>query len=95
VHKLVVAFRRAPSPRSEDRLQMHVPGGGQDRVLRVTQFEVRGPFNATRREPDGRAASTSSTCYPTNAAEERPCAEKVIVDTSRAARSAARWATRT
>ena len=53
VHRFVVAFRHRTFAESEDRLQMYVPGGGQDRVLRVSSFEIRGPFNADRREPDG------------------------------------------
>ncbi len=47
VHRFVVAFRHRTFAESEDRLQMYTPGGGQDRVLRVTSFDIRGPFNAT------------------------------------------------
>ena len=41
VHKLAVAFRQRTLAESEDRLQMHIPGGGQDRILRVNSFEVQ------------------------------------------------------
>jgi hypothetical protein len=85
VHRLVVAFRHRSFAESEDRLQMHVPGGGQDRVLRVTQFEVRGPFNATGVSQTAARQHIFKACYPTNAAEERPCAEKVIAGFARRA----------
>ncbi len=77
VHKLVVAFRHRSFAESEDRLQMYVPGGGQDRVLRVTSFEVRGPYNATG---VSRTASrdTIFNCYPKAAAEEQACARQII-----------------
>ena len=77
VHKVAVAFRHRTFAESEDRLQMHVPGGGQDRVLRVTSFEIRGPFNTTG---VSRTASRDHvfTCYPKSAAEEQPCATEVI-----------------
>ena len=77
VHRFVVAFRHRTFAESEDRLQMYVPGGGQDRVLRVTSFEIRGPYDAT-----GVSMTASRrqifTCYPKSAAEERPCASEVI-----------------
>jgi len=77
VHKLVVAFRHRSFAESEDRLQMYVPGGGQDRVLRVTSFEVRGPYNATG---VSRTASRDAifSCYPKAAAEEQACARQII-----------------
>ncbi|MDR2216437.1 MAG: DUF1592 domain-containing protein [Nevskiaceae bacterium] len=77
VHRFVVAFRERTFAESEDRLQMYVPGGGQDRVLRVSSFEIRGPFN-----PTGVSMTASRkhvfTCYPKSATEERPCAEQVV-----------------
>src|SRR5678816_2559042 len=32
--------------RSDDELQVYSPGGGQDRLYRVNQFQLQGPFNA-------------------------------------------------
>ena len=77
VHRFVVAFRHRTFAESEDRLQMYAPGGGNDRVLRVTSFEIRGPFNATG---VGMTPSRKHifTCYPQSAAEETPCAKQVI-----------------
>lgn len=77
VHHFVVAFKHRTFAESEDRLQMYAPGGGQDRVLRVSSFEIRGPYNAT-----GISETVSRkqifTCYPKSAAEEEPCARQVV-----------------
>jgi hypothetical protein len=78
VHRIAVAFRQRTFAESEDRLQMYVPGGGQDRILRVSSFEVRGPYNATG---VGHTASRDyifRTCYPKAQAEEQDCARRII-----------------
>ena len=76
-HKVGVAFVRRTFAESEDRLSMHVPGGGQDRVLKVTGFEIRGPF-----EPTGVSDTPSRKrifiCEPQNTAEEEPCANRIV-----------------
>jgi hypothetical protein len=80
VHRFVVAFRHRSFAESEDRLQMYVPGGGQDRVLRVASFEIRGPFNATGVSQTPARKHVFRRCYPKSAAEEAGCARKVIGD---------------
>jgi mono/diheme cytochrome c family protein len=45
-HKIGVAFRRRTFAESDDQLQMFARGGGQDRLYRVSSFQVRGPFEA-------------------------------------------------
>ncbi len=85
VHRLVVAFRHRTFAESEDRLQMYTPGGGQDRVLRVTSFDVRGPFNATGVSQTAARQHIFAACYPKSAAEETPCARTVIADIARRA----------
>jgi hypothetical protein len=76
-HKLGVAFRHRTFAESDDRIQMHVPGGGQDRVFRVSSFQVSGPF-----EPSGLSPTPSRekifSCYPTRADEQQLCAEEII-----------------
>jgi hypothetical protein len=76
-HRVVVTFRARTLAESDSRLALLVPGGGEDRVLKVTTFEVRGPFKT-----DGVSQSASRqrifTCYPATAAEERPCAEQIV-----------------
>ena len=78
VHKLVVAFRQRSFAESEDRLQMYVPGGGQDRILRVSSFEVRGPYNATGVSRTASRDRIFAACYPQAAAEEPACARQVL-----------------
>lgn len=85
VHRFVVAFRHRSFAESEDRLQMYTPGGGQDRVLRVSSFEIRGPFNATGVSQTPARRHIFAACYPGSTAEEAPCARKVISEFARRA----------
>jgi hypothetical protein len=84
VHRFVVAFRHRSFAESEDRLQMYTPGGGNDRVLRVSSFEVRGPYNATGVSMTDSRQHVFS-CYPKSAAEEAPCAKQIIGSVARRA----------
>jgi Protein of unknown function (DUF1592)/Protein of unknown function (DUF1588)/Protein of unknown function (DUF1585)/Protein of unknown function (DUF1587)/Protein of unknown function (DUF1595) len=76
-HEIGVTFVHRSYSESEDRLQMHVPGGGQDRVLRVTSFEVRGPMNAS-----GVSVTPSRArilvCHPEKTSDEEPCARQIL-----------------
>jgi mono/diheme cytochrome c family protein len=45
-HRIGVAFKRRTFAESDDQLQMFAPGGGQDRLYRVSSFQLRGPFDA-------------------------------------------------
>ncbi len=76
-HRVVVTFKARSYAESDGRLQSLVPGGGEERVLKVNSFEVRGPFRT-----DGVSETASRkrifTCYPKAAAEETPCAEKIV-----------------
>src|SRR5207253_4671009 len=42
-HKIGVAFKRKSFAESDDQLQMRAPGGGQDRLFRVSSFQLLGP----------------------------------------------------
>jgi mono/diheme cytochrome c family protein len=76
-HEIGVTFLQRSFAESEDRLQQHVPGGGQDRVLRVSSFEVRGPLNASG-VSDTPARQRVFICRPNGAVEETPCARKIL-----------------
>jgi hypothetical protein len=76
-HEIAVTFQHRSFAESEDRLQQHVPGGGQDRILRVSSFEVRGPMNASG-VSDTPSRQRVLTCKPANTAEEAPCARKIF-----------------
>lgn len=76
-HEIAVTFLHRSFAESEDRLQQHVPGGGQDRILRVNSFEVRGPTNASG-VSETPSRQKVLICRPANTAEENPCARKIL-----------------
>jgi hypothetical protein len=82
--RVVVTFRARSYAESDGRFQSLVPGGGEERVLKVHNFEVRGPFRA-----EGVSETPSRkrvfTCYPKAAAEEKACAEKIVATVARRA----------
>ena len=76
-HEVGVTFLHRSYAESEDRLQMPVPGGGQDRVLRVTSFEVRGPLNASG-VSETPSRQRVFLCHPKDASDEEPCARQIL-----------------
>ena len=74
-----VTFRRRTFAESDDQAEMFVPGGGQDRVYRVSSFEISGPFN-----PTGLSATPSRerifSCHPSEGADPDLCAEEIITE---------------
>ena len=83
-HKVAVTFLHRTFAESDDRLYQQLPGGGQDRILRLGNFEVKGPFAAT-----GISATPSRKkifiCHPAAASDEDACAEKIITVLAREA----------
>src|SRR5690606_11952017 len=76
-HKVGVTFRRRTFAQSDDQQQMFVPGGGQDRIYRVSSFEISGPFNAAGLSPTPSRKRIFS-CHPEHGADEQLCAEQII-----------------
>jgi hypothetical protein len=76
-HKVGVAFRHRTFAESDDRLQMFVPGGGQDRLYRVSSFQIMGPFNPTGLSQTPSRARIFS-CHPDAGADPQLCAEEII-----------------
>jgi mono/diheme cytochrome c family protein len=79
-HKIGVAFKRKTFAESDDELQMYTPGGGQDRMYRVSSFQLLGPYNAK-----GLTATPSRdrvfVCHPANDAKpevQAACAKQII-----------------
>jgi hypothetical protein len=72
-----VAFRHRTFAESDDRLEMFLPGGGQDRLYRVSSFQIMGPFN-----PTGLSQTPSRerifTCHADNGDDPELCAEEII-----------------
>jgi hypothetical protein len=76
-HTVAVTFIHRSYAASEDRLEAPVPGGVQDRVLRIGGFEIKGPYDVTG------ISSTPSrerifVCQPKTAADEEPCAHEIL-----------------
>ncbi|MCP5145328.1 MAG: DUF1592 domain-containing protein [Gammaproteobacteria bacterium] len=76
-HRVAVTFRQRTFAESDDRMQIQVEGGGQDRILTLASFEIRGPYDVTglSETPSRRAIFD---CYPQQAAEEEACARSII-----------------
>jgi hypothetical protein len=76
-HKVAVTFLHRTFAESDDRFYQQIPGGGQDRILRLGNFEVKGPFS-----PTGISETPSRKkiflCHPAGAADEDACATKII-----------------
>jgi len=83
-HKLGVTFVQRTFAESDDKLYQQTPGGGQDRILRLASFEVRGPFS-----PTGISETPSRqrifACHPRVAEQETPCATKILAGMARRA----------
>jgi Protein of unknown function (DUF1587)/Protein of unknown function (DUF1592)/Protein of unknown function (DUF1595) len=75
-HKVAVAFIQRTFAESDDKLYQQLPGGGQDRVLKVASFEVKGPFKVSG-IGDTPSRKALFSCYPKTPAEEGPCADQI------------------
>ena len=76
-HQVGIAFLQRSYAESEDRLASHVPGGGEDRVLRLGSFEIRGPLTVTG-VSDTPSRRRIFSCHPQSTAEEEPCARRIL-----------------
>jgi len=77
MHRVAVTFLARTFAESDSRLFDVAPGGGQDKIKRLTSFEVRGPFDAKGvAETDSRRRIFS--CYPRSPSEEDACAQRII-----------------
>jgi hypothetical protein len=83
-HRVVVTFRARTYAEDDARLASLVPGGGEDRVLRVRSFEIRGPFS-TEGVSNSASRQRIFLCVPATAAEERPCAGQITFSIARRA----------
>jgi Protein of unknown function (DUF1592)/Protein of unknown function (DUF1588)/Protein of unknown function (DUF1585)/Protein of unknown function (DUF1587)/Protein of unknown function (DUF1595) len=81
-HKVAVTFLHRTFAESDDSLYSQIPGGGQDRILRLGNFEVRGPFSPTGIS-DTPSRKKIFVCHPATAADEDPCAERIITSLAR------------
>src|SRR5688572_11786030 len=79
-HRIGVTFKRRTFAESDDQLQMFAPGGGQDRLYRVSSFQLRGPFDAKGLSQTPSRARIF-TCKPADDASQEAqaaCAKQII-----------------
>jgi hypothetical protein len=76
-HTVVVTFVDRSLATSEDRLEAPIPGGVQDRVLRVGSFEIKGPFDPTGISPTP-SRERIFVCQPKTESDETPCAHQIL-----------------
>ena len=83
-HKLGVAFVARTFAESDDVLHAFRPGAGEDRVPRIGNVEIRGPFTATGMG-DTPSRRRVLVCRPATAADETPCATRILSSLARRA----------
>jgi hypothetical protein len=76
-HEVAVAFVRRTFAESDDRLQP-INSSGQERVLRVASFEIKGPFNVTG-VSDSASRRKIFLCHPVSTADEEACARNIVL----------------
>ncbi len=76
-HTVVVTFLDRSYAASEDRLEAPIPGGVQDRVLRVGSFEIKGPYDVTGISQTPSRARIF-VCQPKAEADETACAHDIL-----------------
>ena len=83
-HKIGVTFVARTFAESDDVLYSFRPASGEDRIPRVSSVEIQGPFTLT-----GLAETPSRNrifvCRPASAADESPCATRVLSTLARRA----------
>jgi len=83
-HKIGVTFVARTFAESDDVLYSFRPASGEDRIPRVSSVEIQGPFTLT-----GLAETPSRNrifvCRPASAADELPCATRVLSTLARRA----------
>ena len=76
-HTVAVTFVQRTLAASEDRLEAPVPGGIQDRMLRIGSFEIKGPYDITGIS-DTPSRDRVFVCKPRTEADEEPCAHEIL-----------------
>jgi mono/diheme cytochrome c family protein len=76
-HKVGVTFIARTFAESDDVLYSFRPGAGEDRIPRVGSIEIQGPFTATGLA-DTLSRQRVFVCHPAHAADELPCATKIL-----------------
>ena len=86
-HRIGVTFKRRTFAESDDQLQMFTPGGGQDRLYRVSSFQLQGPFDAKglSRDAEPRAHLHLHSPRARLPTRRRRCAKQIITSLAKRA----------
>ncbi|MEY4640915.1 MAG: hypothetical protein RLZZ227_909, partial [Pseudomonadota bacterium] len=78
-HKVAVFFLHRSFAESDSPLQQLAPRKGQDAIVRISDFEIYGPVNAT-----GLSTTPSRekifSCYPGQDSDEATCARQIVTN---------------
>jgi len=78
-HKVAVTFLRRSYAESDERVRPNNLDGGQLRVNAVHAMQIKGPIKITGMS-DTPSRKLIFICTPASAAEETPCAQKIIAN---------------
>jgi hypothetical protein len=86
-HEVGVTFLARTFAESDDRLQLTAPGGGQDRLFRISSFEIQGPFDPAgiSDNPPRRKIFTCRPAAGATPAEAEDCARRIVTHLARRA----------
>jgi hypothetical protein len=76
-HKVAVTFLRRSYAESDERVRPNTIDGGQMRVNAVHALQIKGPVKITGLS-DSFSRQKIFICKPATAAEEKPCARKIL-----------------
>jgi mono/diheme cytochrome c family protein len=83
-HKLAVTFVHRSFAESDERTRTIALEGGQERIQAAHALQIRGPLSVTGMSVAGSRAKIF-ICVPARAAEETPCAQKIVENLARRA----------
>ncbi len=76
-HRIAITFVHRDFAESDERTRESEPEGGIARVQKVHAFQIRGPLAVTGMS-DSPTRKRIFLCHPASAAEETPCARRII-----------------
>jgi mono/diheme cytochrome c family protein len=87
IHKIGVTFVERSRSESDEPLYPFVPGGGMDRIPRIREFQVTGPFNAAGigETPSRKRILTCTPPANATSAQELTCATEILRNIARRA----------
>jgi mono/diheme cytochrome c family protein len=76
-HRLAVTFLHRSFAESDERTRTIALEGGQERIQAAHALEIRGPLMVTG-VSDSASRAKVFVCHPTESADERPCATRIV-----------------